>query len=1140
MSGAMLLIDEALHGCPADDRGRYPAAPNLQPCLSALACGEPKRALALLDSVRQPDARRVLTAWSLQLDRNRYPGGVGTETDMSELLADSPVTPGSGDPEVRLLEHLVDGGPPGLSTMRTVIALASARGGDGVPDMVGFARHKLAALREFGTAAGHSHTGLWTLLAEADLMRRASLPDAEALMSAARLRIAEINAPELSALSHLVEGDWYAAPGSSPEFLGYFLQTDNPLRADADVTRARDCYRRARNALGPTAAPRLRAALSLREAMLDTVSGDPASALSHLASGMREYQRCGDQMGYHLAGIHAMIADIERGHLARYAADLGNGWFRPTQGPVARLLDWATSVGSTSWAVGLGILLERCAAGWFQDGKLSRARLGFLAAAALQALDPNRPSLAYEIVHCDTGLNLTTNAVVRMERFAATVGEQDVSDAPAQFAVHLQIALTMLDRLRAWSRGPAAPYAAERIERVGEQLRHLVDRQQVAANRADITGDEARQLMAVARLALARAAVYAPMTRAEHARRIGALSESDRWFDLALDAARGPDVESYLAPLVLASARRNDAVRAEIEAMSAKGTLPDSLTVRLASQIYDAELAVAALDRLDGAGDVDTTWGDQLLRAEVWLLRGDTSGARSLLEAAVTRFEDELAEVLRDADRLAVRNGIDAALLYATLARTQRSLPDGAAESLATCERLRALSYPDLGANIEPALRLRWEHGTAQYAAVAERLVVDLATAAPGETTDVWKALDDNDSRLADIERELETAHPGIMVNAAVPGASFDVAQLQSRLAEGTVLFEYLAVADNIVAWAVTREDVRSVEHTVDPRELASTVRSFHLGCSDGHAATTGLARLLLEPFADLLRTHPRVLVVPFGDLSLVPFQALSFDGKPLGLTHVVSYLPRAAAYRPDEAIPVSDVLVVGDPDFDPTVRPGLSALPGARIEAAAVARRLGSGAPLTGAAATLAEVSRRAEGCKLLHLCTHGQLDELSPYATALVLAGSDQLTVADLAGMRLGHTLTVLAGCDTGRGSATLGGDLIGLTRALMRAGVRQAVVSMWPVDDDVAPIVMDHFYAGLAAGQPPAQALAGAQRTVSALDAEALGEAYRALGGEPNGRHRRRGEALPPEFVDDDEIPVPLGGDAERFWAPFVLVG
>ena len=96
------------------------------------------------------------------------------------------------------------------------------------------------------------------------------------------------------------------------------------------------------------------------------------------------------------------------------------------------------------------------------------------------------------------------------------------------------------------------------------------------------------------------------------------------------------------------------------------------------------------------------------------------------------------------------------------------------------------------------------------------------------------------------------------------------------------------------------------------------------------------------------------------------------------------------------------------------------------------------------------------------------------------------------------------------------------------------------MWPVDDDVAPIVMDHFYAGLTDGQPPAQALAAAQRTVFALDADALSDAYRGARRPTQGRHRRRGETLHPEFVDDDEIPVPLGGDAERFWAPFVLVG
>ena len=133
---------------------------------------------------------------------------------------------------------------------------------------------------------------------------------------------------------------------------------------------------------------------------------------------------------------------------------------------------------------GLGVLLERCAARLVGDGKPSGTGWDFSPPRRYRPLDPNRAPLAYEIVHCDTSLNLTTNAVVRMERFAATMGEPGCADDSAHFAVHLQIALTMLDRLRAWSRGPAAPYAAERIERVGEQLRHLVDREQVAAKRA--------------------------------------------------------------------------------------------------------------------------------------------------------------------------------------------------------------------------------------------------------------------------------------------------------------------------------------------------------------------------------------------------------------------------------------------------------------------------------------------------------------------------------------------------------------------------------------------------------------------------------------------------------------------------------
>jgi CHAT domain-containing protein len=145
----------------------------------------------------------------------------------------------------------------------------------------------------------------------------------------------------------------------------------------------------------------------------------------------------------------------------------------------------------------------------------------------------------------------------------------------------------------------------------------------------------------------------------------------------------------------------------------------------------------------------------------------------------------------------------------------------------------------------------------------------------------------------------------------------------------------------------------------------------------------------------------------------------------------------------------------------------------------------------------------------------------------------------VAELVGLRFETRLAVLTGCDTGRGTATLGGDVIGLTRSLLHGGVRRAVVSLWPVDDDVAPVVMSLFYTRLAVGVPPAHALAEAQQAVRAMDAAALSAAYIALGGETTSA-QRRGVELDPELRDDAELPEPLGGDAERYWAPFVLVG
>jgi hypothetical protein len=52
-------------------------------------------------------------------------------------------------------------------------------------------------------------------------------------------------------------------------------------------------------------------------------------------------------------------------------------------------------------------------------------------------------------------------------------------------------------------------------------------------------------------------------------------------------------------------------------------------------------------------------------------------------------------------------------------------------------------------------------------------------------------------------------------------------------------------------------------------------------------------------------------------------------------------------------------------------------------------------------------------------------------------------------------------------------------GLTAPLLEAGARSVVASLWRVGDRSAAEFVEHFYAGLGAGLPTGEALAGAKR-------------------------------------------------------------
>lgn len=106
-----------------------------------------------------------------------------------------------------------------------------------------------------------------------------------------------------------------------------------------------------------------------------------------------------------------------------------------------------------------------------------------------------------------------------------------------------------------------------------------------------------------------------------------------------------------------------------------------------------------------------------------------------------------------------------------------------------------------------------------------------------------------------------------------------------------------------------------------------------------------------------------------------------------------------------------------------------------------------------------------------------------------ALLLAGVDAqaqlLTARRLAELELsGIYIAVLSACDTGVGAIDAAEGVLGFKAALHHAGVANVVTSLWPLDDHVAPQLMEDFHRGLYGGLRPSEALRNAQLKWSRL--------------------------------------------------------
>ena len=261
--------------------------------------------------------------------------------------------------------------------------------------------------------------------------------------------------------------------------------------------------------------------------------------------------------------------------------------------------------------------------------------------------------------------------------------------------------------------------------------------------------------------------------------------------------------------------------------------------------------------------------------------------------------------------------------------------------------------------------------------------------------------------------------------------------------------------------------------------------------------------RLLIAPIASLLPTDPNahVIFIPQHALFLLPFCALQDnDGYYLIEKHTpiiapsIQILERTHRQGQRSQDMNDKLLIVGNP-LMPEIRTAvdqlpekLSQLPNAQKEAEDIADLFHTEA-LTGAAATKPVVLERMLEARIIHLATHGLLDEILGMGLpgAIALAPTDDnpetmtdnmslLTSEEILRLKLKALLVVLSACNTGKGRVT-GDSIIGLSRSFIAAGVPSLIVSLWSVPDAPTAFLMTEFYQALQQKQDVAQALRSA---------------------------------------------------------------
>ncbi len=348
----------------------------------------------------------------------------------------------------------------------------------------------------------------------------------------------------------------------------------------------------------------------------------------------------------------------------------------------------------------------------------------------------------------------------------------------------------------------------------------------------------------------------------------------------------------------------------------------------------------------------------------------------------------------------------------------------------------------------------------------------------------VQNDLREREGKILEISRHLQHRRSTISLQPE----SFDVDRLQDQLGANDALVEYTALGDELIAFAITRDEIRVHRNLASIAEVNQRLHSLrfqietlrygarsirkHLPSLTQKIKThlNGLYKKLLAPI-EPVQDRQRIVIVPHGGLHYLPFHALHDGDQYLIEKCEVSYAPSATTFqhclqRAKDRVDHALLLGVSD-----------ERAPGIRDEIGSLSRVFEHATAFVDDAATGEALRHNSSSVDVVHLACHGQFRSDNPLFSALRLADG-WFTVRDAYGLKLNNALVTLSACETGANVVAPGDELIGLARGFFSAGARSVLLSLWMVDDETTNQIMVNFYENIKAGGALASSIRAAQ--------------------------------------------------------------